>query len=99
MDRFQGAQHWLTAHWAAWRKESQNWEDKQVQQGPYPVPALLLPSLLSGPGGGSSPTGPVSTHGQRHCMVTAEHTGPPGHMQPPRASRGKPWTQTHRRTT
>ena len=99
MDRLQGVQHWLTAHWAAWRKESQNWEDKRLQQGPYPVPDLLLPSLLSGPGGRSSPTGLAWTHGQRHCMVIAGHMGPLGHMQPPRASRGKPRTQTHSLTT
>ena len=53
---------------------------------PHPIPVLLLPSPLSGPGGGSSLTGPVWTHGQRHCVVTAGHTGPLGHMQLPRAS-------------
>ena len=55
--------------------------------GPHPVPVLLLLSPLSGPGGASSPTGPVWTRGQRHCVVTAGHTGPLGHMQPPRAPR------------
>ena len=102
MDRFQGAQHWLTAHWAAWRKESQNGEDKGYRRAPTTSqPSSCFPArpqgLEEGPlrWSGVDPWAASLRGGSRahRDWATCSRPGLPGaHVQAPGQTSD---TQTH----